>query len=139
MGRWRGIRAARVAAARAIGCAALLALSACARPDPRPNVVVVTFDTTRADALSCLGGRPENTPHLDALAARSALFTRAYSDSNVTNPSHVSIMTGLRAIDHGVMNHYTPIPEPDETLSEVFQKAGYATGGFVSSRHVGRA
>jgi hypothetical protein len=35
------------------------------------------------------------------------------------------------------MNHLTPIPEAVETLSEVFQRAGYATGGFVSSRHVG--
>ncbi len=128
------------ALARWLGALAVLAAGgslACRPADPRTNVVIVTLDTTRADHLSCLGGRPGTTPHLDALAARSALFARAYSDSNVTNPSHVSIMTGLRAIDHGVMNHLTPIPEAVDTLPEAFQRAGYATGGFVSSRHVG--
>src|SRR4030095_524242 len=127
LARWLGV----------LAVAAGGAATACRPADLRPNVVIVTLDTTRADALSCLGGRAGNTPHLDALAARSALFTHAYSDSNVTNPSHVSIMTGLHAIDHGVMNHLTPIPGPVETLSEVFLRAGYATGGFVSSRHVG--
>jgi arylsulfatase A-like enzyme len=124
--------------ALAIALAGLLlaGLLGCGSP-ARPNVVVVTLDTTRADQLSCLGGRPGNTPRLDALAARSALFTRAFSDSNVTNPSHASIMTGLAAIDHGVMNQMTRIPEAIDTLPEVFQRAGYATGGFVSSRHVG--
>jgi arylsulfatase A-like enzyme len=115
-----------------------LAAAGCGEADRRPSVVVVTLDTTRADALSCLGGRPGTTPRLDALAARSALFTRAYSDSNVTNPSHVSIMSGLRAMDHGVLNQMTPVPEAVQTLSEAFSRAGYATGGFVSSRHVGR-
>jgi arylsulfatase A-like enzyme len=121
-------------------CLAVLALcaAACGETDRRPSVVLVTLDTTRADSLSCLGGRPGNTPNLDALAARSALFTRAYSDSNVTNPSHVSIMSGLRAMDHGVLNQMTPVPEAVQTLSQAFQRAGYATGGFVSSRHVGR-
>jgi arylsulfatase A-like enzyme len=112
-------------------------LAACGAPETRPNIVVVTLDTTRADQLSCLGGPPGNTPRLDALAARSALFSRAYADSNVTNPSHVSIMTGLPAIDHGVMNQLTRIPPAIDTLAEVFQRAGYRTGGFVSSRHVG--
>jgi arylsulfatase A-like enzyme len=121
----------------ALASAAHLSLVACGAPETRPNVVIVTLDTTRADQLSCLGGPPGNTPRLDALAARSALFTRAYSDSNVTNPSHVSIMSGLPAIDHGVMNQLTPLPEAVDTLAEVFRRAGYATGGFVSSRHVG--
>ena len=115
-----------------------LAVAGCGEADRRPSVVVVTLDTTRADALSCLGGRAGNTPNLDALAAGSALFTRAYSDSNVTNPSHVSIMSGLRAMDHGVLNQMTPVPEAVQTLSQAFQREGYATGGFVSSRHVGR-
>jgi arylsulfatase A-like enzyme len=124
---------------RALAAAAALAAFApgCAAPDTRPSVVLVTLDTTRADGLSCLGGRPGVTPRLDALASRSALFTRAYSDSNVTNPSHVTIMTGLHPIDHGVMNHLTKIPDSVETLAEVFRRAGYATGGFVSARHVG--
>lgn len=131
-----GDRPRRVPAALLVAVLASLGLG-CTAPDLRASVVLVTLDTTRADQLSCLGGRPGNTPNLDALAARSALFTRAYSDSNVTNPSHVSILSGLAAIDHGVMNQTTRVPEPVPTLPEAFQRAGYATGGFVSSRHVG--
>lgn len=126
-------RAARRGAAL-LGVASALA---CAAADERPSVLLVTLDTTRADALSCLGAPPGTTPHLDALAARSALFTRALSDSNVTNPSHVSIMTGMRALDHGVLNHTTRVPEGVDTLAEALARAGYATGGFASARHVG--
>jgi arylsulfatase A-like enzyme len=110
---------------------------ACAPGDERLSVVLVTLDTTRADALSSLGGPPGTTPRLDALAARGALFRAAYSDSNVTNPSHASIMSGLRALDHGVLNHLTPLPAGVDTLPEAFARAGYATAGFASSRHVG--
>ena len=120
--------------------AILLALGAalsCAPRDERLSVVLVTLDTTRADALSCLGAAPGTTPRLDELAAGSALFTQVRSDSNTTNPSHVSIMTGMRALDHGVMNHLTALPQGVDTLPEAFARAGYATGGFTSARHVG--
>ena len=116
---------------------ALAAALACAPRDDRLSVVLVTLDTTRADALSCLGAPPGTTPHLDALAARGALFREARSDSNVTNPSHASLMSGLRALDHGVLNHLTPLPAGVDTLPEAFARAGYATAGFASSRHVG--
>jgi arylsulfatase len=99
--------------------------------------VLVTLDTTRADAISSLGAPAGTTPRLDALAAQAALFSEARSDSNVTNPSHASIMSGLRALDHGVLNHVTRLPEGVDTLPEAFARAGYATAGFASSRHVG--
>jgi arylsulfatase A-like enzyme len=116
---------------------ALALALACAPRDERLSVVLVTLDTTRADALSCLGAPDGTTPRLDAFAARAALFTEARSDSNVTNPSHVSIMSGLRALDHGVLNHWTRLPDGVDTLPEAFARAGYATAGFASSRHVG--
>lgn len=97
----------------------------------------MTFDTTRADYVSCLGGPPGTTPNLDALAARSALFTHARSDSNSTNPSHVTLMSGLRAIDHGVRNHETQLPEDVDTLPEAMKRAGRTTAGFPSVRHLG--
>lgn len=116
---------------------ALAAALACSPREGRLSVLLVTLDTTRADALSCLGGEPGTTPRLDELAARSALFTQARSETNSTNPSHVSIMTGLRALDHGVMNHLTAVPEGVDTLAEALARAGYATAGFVSARHLG--
>ena len=125
----------RVAAAVAALCA-LPAMLGCQPAAPRPSALVITLDTTRADALSCLGGRPGTTPVLDALAARSTLFEQARSETNVTGPSHVTILSGLRAIDHGVHWNGAPIPETVETLPVALQRAGWSTAGFVASRHL---
>ena len=60
---------------------------------PARNLVLVTIDTLRADALSSYGG-PAQTPHLDALAAHGARFTFAHAHSVVTLPSHTTILSG---------------------------------------------
>jgi arylsulfatase A-like enzyme len=101
------------------------------------NLLLVTLDTTRADFLSCLGSAGD-TPRLDALAERSALFTRATSETNVTNPSHLTILSGLRAIDHGVIrNDVDPAPET-ELLAQVLARGGYRTAGFTAVQHLAR-
>jgi len=110
--------------------------SGCGEAPPRHSAIVITLDTTRADALSSLGGRTGTTPHLDALAERGTLFSEARSETNVTGPSHVTILSGLRAIDHGVHWNGAPIPEQIETLPVALQRAGWSTGGFVASRHL---
>ena len=61
----------------------------------RPNVVMISIDTLRADHLSAYGYERETSPHIDALAERGVLFQHAYSHSPKTAPSHMSILTGL--------------------------------------------
>jgi hypothetical protein len=63
-------------------------------PSADRNILLITIDTLRADALSCYGG-PAQTPHLDALAAQGARFTFAHSHAVVTLPSHTTILTGI--------------------------------------------
>jgi arylsulfatase A-like enzyme len=118
--------------------AALVAFAACSTSElpERPSVLVVTLDTTRADHLSTLGGPRGITPHLDALGERSAVFTRAHSETNVTNPSHLSVMTGMRAIEHGVMNNATRMPADVRTLPQLLRARGYDTAAFVSVHHL---
>jgi len=122
----------------------LLLVAACgptSEPTPRPpirNVLLITLDTTRADFLSCLGGKAGNTPNLDALAARSVLFTDAASESNVTNPSHITIMTGLRAIEHGVHDNTLPMPPELDTLPAALGRKGLTSVGFPAVGHVGK-
>jgi hypothetical protein len=62
-------------------------------PAPDQNVLLVTIDTLRADALGVYGG-PALTPNLDRLAAQGARFTFAHSHAVVTLPSHTTILTG---------------------------------------------
>src|SRR6266446_9303722 len=61
---------------------------------PRPNVVLITLDTTRADRMGFLGSTRGLTPNLDALAQQSAIFTRAYAQVPLTTPSHAALLTG---------------------------------------------
>jgi len=102
----------------------------------RPNLLVITLDTARADALTPYGADPRISPNLAALAAASALFENAYSETNVTNPSRLTILSGLRAIDHGVHDNASPTPTGVETLPEILRAEGWRTGGFPAVPHV---
>ncbi|MGH9387623.1 MAG: sulfatase-like hydrolase/transferase [Vicinamibacterales bacterium] len=117
---------------RGFGAVLLLALTAGRAPDAaeRPNVLLITIDTMRADRL----GRANLTPALDALAARGTRFTRAYAHAPTTLPSHASMLTGLLPPSHGVRNNGAFRLDPAATtLAEVLRGAGYTTGAFVSA------
>lgn len=114
----------------------LLAFVACGKespPDTRPNVLLISLDTVRADRVGCYGYAPAETPNLDALAARGVRFERAYAHTPFTLPSHATLLTGIHPSGHGVHVNFEGAIHPDATsLSEVFAKAGYATGAFVA-------
>ncbi len=98
----------------------------------RPNVLIVTMDTTRADHLGCYGYDRIRTPVLDDLASRGAVFENAVAAAPLTQPSHASIMTGYYPTYHGVrVNGNTALAESQTTLAEVFAANGYRTGGFI--------
>ena len=110
-----------------------LALAACGEP-PRQNVVLVTFDTTRADHFGAYGNTEIRTPVVDALAADGVLFERAYSAVPVTAPSHSTILTGTYPPTHGVRdNGLFVLTEGQTTLAEVLRQNGYATAAAVAS------
>ena len=96
------------------------------------NVVLVTIDTLRADALSSYGG-PAQTPHLDALAAHGARFTFAHAHSVVTLPSHTTILSGQLPYEHGIRdNSGFRVKDGTPTLATWLKAAGYQTGAFVA-------
>jgi arylsulfatase A-like enzyme len=114
---------------------ALGALAAC--EDARfggapPNVVLISVDTLRADALSPYGG-PVTTPTFERLAQEGVLFERAYAPAPETAPTHASLLTGVRVLRHGVTGNGLPLSNAHETLAEAFRRQGYATAAFVSS------
>ena len=75
------------------------------QPAPRPNVLLVTIDTLRADRLGCYGYTRAATPVLDGLAARGARFRTAIAHAPLTAPSHASILTGRTPLGHGVRDN----------------------------------
>jgi arylsulfatase A-like enzyme len=109
----------------------------CARtdaPGDRPNVLLITVDTLRADFLSSYGFQAKTSPNIDALAAQGVVFDRAIATSSATAPSHASIMTSRYTRQHSISyrNGDTTL-QGVKTLAEVLRNAGYATAAFVSN------
>ncbi len=112
----------------------LLALAACDRAPKHPNVVIVTFDTTRADHLGTYGFALGHTPTIDRLAAEGVRFDNAVSAAPITAVSHATIMTGLLPPAHGVRDNGSfALGDAAETLAERFKAAGYETRAYVSA------
>jgi choline-sulfatase len=100
----------------------------------KPNVLLLTLDTTRADHLACYGYPGVATPNLDAIAGRGVLFEQAATATPLTLPSHTTIMTGLYPTYHGVrVNGNTALGDDQTTLAEVLAARGYATGAFIAA------
>lgn len=99
---------------------------------PRPSILLVTLDTTRADAIG-----PEasgiDTPAFNALALRGRRFRQAYSTVPETLPAHSSIMTGLYPGGHGVHENARYLSGNHTLLAERLGQAGYHTAAFVSA------
>ena len=101
-------------------------------PD-RPNVLLVTIDTLRADHVGCYGYRDASTATIDALAKRGVRFETAVAHVPLTGPSHASILTGQLPLGHGFRNNSGFTLSPGvKTAAEDFRRAGYRTAAFVS-------
>ena len=103
-----------------------------AEPAARPSILLVTLDTTRADAVGPEAAGIE-TQAWNALAARGRRFHHAYATAPETLPSHSSLMTGLYPAGHGVHQNARPLRPDHAVLAERLRQAGYGTAAFVSS------
>jgi tetratricopeptide (TPR) repeat protein len=98
------------------------------------DVLLITIDTLRADALGCYGNATVETPWIDRLAAGGVRFDQAHAQNVVTLPSHANILSGRYPLDHGVRdNSGFRFPDGIDTLATRLTGAGYATGAFVSA------
>lgn len=101
---------------------------------PQPNVVFITIDTLRADHLGCYGYKQIRTPNIDALAADSVRFERAYTPVPVTLPAHTAIFTGTYPTLSGMHDFSGNKLSPNQpTLASVLKQKGYVTGAVVGS------
>ena len=108
----------------------------------RRHVVLVSFDTLRADRLGVYGYPLAITPNLDRFAATGAVIERAIAPANWTIPSHASMLTGLQPCAHGfskafgtlARSHFDPAVV---TLAETLRRQGYQTAAFTENAYVG--
>ena len=102
----------------------------------RPNVVLISLDSLRADHVGCYGYERETTPAVDRLAAEGARFAEAIATSSWTLPTHLTMFTSRYQISHGVVHDRVALSPAVPTLGEIMKANGYATAGFVSAPYV---
>lgn len=95
---------------------------------PRCNVIIITIDNLRADALPCYGYHLNTAPNICRFAGQSVVFSNAYANAAWTLPSEVSLFTGLYPTSHGIGRAMVDVLNPSvNTLPKVLQQNGYDT------------
>jgi hypothetical protein len=119
---------------RSLGWLAALAALSCSGAEPsRPNVLLITVDTLRADRLGCYGYARETSPRLDELAKEAVVFDRASTPRAKTTPAIASLLTGVYPHEHGVRDLAQPLGSDVGMLQEELAQAGYRTGAIVGN------
>jgi choline-sulfatase len=104
------------------------------QPTKPLNVLLITVDTLRADAVGAYGHASAVTPWIDRLANGGVRFDRAHAHNVVTLPSHANILSGRLPTDHGVRdNAGFRFPQSLDTIATILKGRGYRTGAFVSA------
>jgi arylsulfatase A-like enzyme len=117
---------------------ALAATLACApsleeEGDERPNILLISLDTVRADYLGAYDSARLTSPEFDRLAEAGALFETAYSPMGTTAPAHASLFTSKSTLAHGLVRNGISLPDRELTLAEILASHGYDTAAFVSA------
>lgn len=89
------------------------------------NLLLITADQWRGDALGCLGGTAAHTPRLDALARDAVLLRNHHGQATPCGPARASLHTGLYAFNHRSITNGTPLDRRHRTLAEIARAAGW--------------
>jgi len=110
------------------------------RAPVRPNLVLITIDTLRADHVGAYGANGVETPTLDRLAARGVRFDQVLTSVPLTGPSHATILTGQYPPTHGVRGNVVfNLRAGTPTLASMLKTQGYRTAAFVGAYPVAAA
>src|SRR5271154_3937880 len=120
----------------ALGVAALGEASAQTGGKKR-NILFILSDDHRYDALGFMKTQPFlQTPNMDLLAKEGAHLKNAFVTTALCSPSRASILTGLYAHQHKIVDNNTAMPPGMHFFPELLQKAGYQTA-FFGKWHMG--
>ena len=134
IGRWKGWLAVALAAASvSVACRRQPARAASAS-SPRPDILLITVDTLRADALGYTGNARAATANIDRLAGEGRAFLGAHAHNVMTLPSHANILTGRYPYEHGVRDNDGFRLDPKmPTLATLLRSAGYSTAAMIGA------
>jgi len=104
----------------------------------RPNILMVVWDTARADHLSLYGYERETTPKLDRWASEARVFDNCLSTAPITVSSHAAMFTGLLPTESGASNAHQWLNEGHSTLAELLRGVNYRTFAWSANPHISR-
>lgn len=116
--------------------AVLLLAGAATAAERKPNVLFLLCDDLRPQALGCYGSPHVKTPNIDKLASEGVRFANAFCTTSLCSPSRASILTGLYAHKHTVVDNFTELPDSLDTFPKKLRSAGYKTG-YIGKWHMG--
>jgi choline-sulfatase len=99
----------------------------------KPNIVLITLDSTRADRMGFLGGSKKIAPNLGALASQSLVFEQAYAQAPLTVVSHATILSGTYPQTHRASEFGTRLAPSLPFVPDLLRASGYHTAAFVGS------
>lgn len=99
----------------------------------KPNLVLVTLDSARADHMGFLGAKGSPTPSLDRLAGESIVFNHAYAQAPATVVSHATILSGTYPQSTGMSEIGGTLPASLSYLPDLLKAQSYRTAAFVGS------
>jgi choline-sulfatase len=102
-------------------------------PAAKPNLILITLDSTRADRMGFLGARGGLTPSLDAIAHQGVVFVQAYAQAPDTVVSTATILTGVYPQAHRASDFGVPLATTIPYLPDLLHAGGYRTAAFVGS------
>ena len=103
------------------------------RAATKPNIILITLDSTRADRMGFLGARGRFTPNIDGLAHQGIVFAQAYAQAPTTVVSAATILTGTYPQTHQASEFGTPLPATLPYLPALLHANNYRTAAFVGS------
>ncbi len=118
-------------------------LQGCDRPSEeqkrllsQPSIIFILTDDHRYDAMGFTGHPYLETPNMDRMAGEGIHFSRAFVTTSLCSPSRASILSGMYAHNHGVVDNYNPVDSTLKFFPEYLQEAGYLTA-FIGKWHMG--
>lgn len=102
----------------------------------RPNLLIVSIDTLRAQNVGAYGHPRDTTPFMDSLAAQGSLFENAVTASVTTGPAHMSLFTGLYPVHHGMRGGLEPRSPTATPVAVLLRGAGYHTAAFTENGYI---
>lgn len=99
----------------------------------KPNIVLITLDSTRADRMGFIGAHSGLPPNLDGIAHQGMVFAQAYAQAPATVASDATVLTGAYPQTHRASEFAVPLATTLPYLPDLLHSSGYHTAAFVGS------